>query len=94
MYTLFYSDISEFAGNLEVMIDEGTYKESVWNMQKLGWKANYFKSAHVSMLVHGCGVSQHPQNLNNYQILPHLYMWSYSGEMGHLYFNKIGLLHE
>ena len=31
------------------------------NMHKLGWKAQYFKSADVSMLGHDCGVSQYPQ---------------------------------
>ena len=30
-------------------------------MQKLGWKAQYLKSADVSMLDHGFGVSQYPQ---------------------------------
>ena len=27
IHTLFYSNIYEFAGNLEVMLDEGTYKQ-------------------------------------------------------------------
>ena len=61
IYNFFYSNISEFARNLEGMIDEVTYKISIRNMYKLGWKANYFKSADVSMLVHGCGVSQYHQ---------------------------------
>ena len=30
-------------------------------MHKIGWKAQYFKSADVSMLGHSCGVSQYPQ---------------------------------
>ena len=30
-------------------------------MHKIGWKENYFKSADVSMLGCGCGVSQFPQ---------------------------------
>ena len=30
-------------------------------MHHIGWKANYFKSADVSMLGHGCGVSQFTQ---------------------------------
>ena len=33
-------------------------------MHKLGWKAKFFKSADVSMLGHGCGVSQYP-NFND-----------------------------
>ena len=61
MYNLFYSNISEFAVNLEGMLDEGKYKASIRNMHKLGWKENYFKSADVPMLGHGCGVSQYPQ---------------------------------
>ena len=45
------------SGNLEGIIDEGTYKTSIKNMHKLGWKAKYFKSADVAMLGHGFGVS-------------------------------------
>ena len=33
--TLFYFDISEFAGNLQEMLDEGTYKTTIQNMHKL-----------------------------------------------------------
>ena len=39
MHNLFYSNISEFAGNLEGMLDEGTYKTIIQNMHKLGCKA-------------------------------------------------------
>ena len=39
MHNLFFSNISEFAGNLEGMLDEGKYKTTVHNMQKLGWRA-------------------------------------------------------
>ena len=38
MYTLFYSNISEFSGNLEGMIDEVKYRTTIQNMYKLGWK--------------------------------------------------------
>ena len=41
-------------------MDEGNYRTTVQTMHKLGWKAQYFKSAGVSMLGHGCGVSQYP----------------------------------
>ena len=61
MHTFFYYNISEFCGNLEGILDEGTYKTTIQNMYKLGWKAQLFKSADVSMLGHGCGVSQYPQ---------------------------------
>ena len=61
MYTFFYSNLSEFAGNLEGIIDEGTYKTSIQNMHKLDLKANFFNSFDVSMLGYGCGVSQYPQ---------------------------------
>ena len=30
-------------------------------MNHIGWKANYFKYADISMLGHGCWVSQFPQ---------------------------------
>ena len=39
MHTLFYYNISEFAGNLEGILDEGTYKKTIQNMHKLDWKA-------------------------------------------------------
>ena len=56
-------------------------------MHKLGWKENYFKSADVSMLCHGCGVSQYPQfydrTKNIYQVLPRPYVGIYSGEKFH-----------
>ena len=61
MHTFFYSNISPFSINLEGMLDEGKYRTTGKNMHKLGWKAQHFKSAGVSMLSHGCGVSQYPQ---------------------------------
>ena len=61
MHTFFYSNISEFSGNLEGILDGGTHKITIHNMHKLGRKAQYFKSSDVSILVHGCGVSQYPQ---------------------------------
>ena len=61
MHTFFYNNISEFGGNLEGMLDEGNYRTTLQTMQKFGWKAQYFKSADVSMLGHSCGVSQYPQ---------------------------------
>ena len=61
MHPFFYSNIFEFAGNLEGMLDEVRYRTTVQNMHKFGWKAQYFKSADVSMMGHGCGVSQYPQ---------------------------------
>ena len=53
IYTLFYYNISELAGNLEGMLDEGTQKTKVKNMHKLGWKAQLFKSADFLMVGHG-----------------------------------------
>ena len=61
MHTFFYSNISELGVDLERMLDEGKYRNTVQNMHKLGWKAQLFKSADVSMLGHSCGVSQYPQ---------------------------------
>ena len=61
MYTFFYSNISEFAGNLGGMLDEVKYRTTIHNIHTFGWKAKYFKSSDVSMLGHGCGVSQYPQ---------------------------------
>ena len=61
MQTFFYSNISKFSGNLEGILDEETWKTTINNIHKLGWKAQLFKSADVFMLVDGCGVSQYPQ---------------------------------
>ena len=61
MHTFFYNNISEFSGNWEGMLGEGNYRKTVQTMHKFGFKAQYFKSADVSMLGHGCGVSQYPQ---------------------------------
>ena len=59
MHTFFYSNMSEFARNLEGIIYEVTYKTTIQNMHKLRWKAQFFKSAGVLMLGHGCGVSKY-----------------------------------
>ena len=78
MHNFFYSNISEFAGNLEGMLDEGTYKTTIQNMHKLCWKAQFFKSSDVSMLVHGCGVSQYPQfddTIKTNNKCYHVHMW-------------------
>ena len=61
MHTFFYSNISDFAGNLEGILDGGKYRTTVKHLHKFGWKAQYFNSADVSMLGHGFGVSQYPQ---------------------------------
>ena len=61
MHSFFYNNISEFGGNLESMLDEGKYRSTVQNMHKIGRNAQYFKSGDVSMLGHGCGVSQYRQ---------------------------------
>ena len=39
MHNFLNSNISEFGGNLEGMLDEGNYRSTVQNMHKLGWKA-------------------------------------------------------
>ena len=74
------------------MLDEGTYKTTIHNIHKLGWKAQFFKSADVSMLGHECVVSQYPQLYdrikNIYQMLPLPYVGSYSGEKGHQFWQE------
>ena len=77
MHTFFYSNISEFGGNLEGMLDEGKYISTVKNIHKIGGKAQYFKSADVSMLGHSCGVSRYPQfydTIKKNQMLPRPYL--------------------
>ena len=74
------------------MLDEVNYRTTVQTMNKLGCKAEYFNSYDVSMLGHGCGVSQYPQfydtNKKNFQMLPRPYVGSYSGEKGHQFLQK------
>ena len=71
-------DGSGFFGNLVRMLDEGTYKTTIYNKHKLGRKAQLFNSADISMLVHGCGVSQYPHFYdrikNIYQMSPRPYV--------------------
>ena len=96
MYTFFHSNISEFAINLQRMIDEGMYKTSIQNMHNIGSKENFFKSDDVSILGHGCGVSQFPQFYEKikkkYQLLPRSCVGSYLGEMGHSFLQKTWIL--
>ena len=61
MQTFFNNNISEFGGNLEGMLDGVNCRTIVQTMHKFGCKSQYFKSADVSMLGHGCCVSQYPQ---------------------------------
>ena len=95
MHTFFYSNISKLAGNLEGKIEEGTYKTTIHNIHKLIRKAQWFKYADVSMLGHGCGVSQYPQfydRIEKNQIWPRPYVGSYSGEKGHQFLHKLRIL--
>ena len=96
MHTLFYFyNISEFAANLEGIIDEGKCKTTIQNMYELGWMAQYFKYSDVSMFGHGCGVSQYPQFYDankKIQILPCPYMGSYLGEKGRQFLHKPWIL--
>ena len=96
MHTFSYSNISEFAVNLEGMLDYGTLKITINNMHTLGQKAQFFKLSDVLMLGHGCGVSQYPQFYdrvkNIYQMLPRPYVGSYSGEKGHQFLHKPWIL--
>ena len=68
------------------MLNDGTYKTTKNNMHNLGWKAQFFKSADVSILGHGCGVSQYPlfyDQIKKYQMLPRPYNGSYPVDNGH-----------
>ena len=77
MHTFFNNNISEFGGDLEGMLDEINYRPTVHNIHKIGWKAQYFKSADVSMLDQGCGVSQYPQFYDTNKKIKcyHVHMW-------------------
>ena len=69
------------------MLDEGTYKIYIQNMHNIDWKAQYFNSTYVSILVLGCGVSQYPQFCERikkiYQMLTCPYVASFSVLKGH-----------
>ena len=79
------------------MLYEGTYKTSIRNMHKIGWKENDFKSADVSIFGHGCGVSQYPQfydrtkrNIKCYYV----HMWeTIQVKIVTNFCNKIGFFH-
>ena len=94
MHTFFYYNISEFAGNLEGILYEVTYKTIIRNMHNLGWKAQFFKSTDVSMLVHCCGVSYYPQFFDRIknQMVPRTYVGTYSGEKGHQFLHELWIL--
>ena len=96
MHTFFYSNISEFAENLEEILDQGTYKTTIQNIHKLGWKAQFLKFADVSMLVHGCDVSRYPQFYdrikNICQMLPLPYVESYTGEKGRHFLQELWII--
>ena len=59
------------------MLDEEKYRTKVQTIHKPGWKAQYFKSDYVSMLSHGCGISQYPQFYDTQKKIKcyHVYMW-------------------
>ena len=60
------------------MLDEVMYKRTRKEMHQIGWKANYFNYSDVSILGHGCGVSQFPQCYDRiYKDIKyyHIHMW-------------------
>ena len=78
MHISFNYNISEFAGSLEGMLDEGTQKKNINNMHNIGWKAQFLKSTDILMLGHGCGVSQYPKfydRIKKYINCYHVHMW-------------------
>ena len=59
------------------------------NSQEIAWcwlEKQFFTSADVAMIDHGCGVSQYPQfydeHLENYQLLPRPYLRIFAGNNG------------
>ena len=69
MRILLYYNMYGFAINVEGILDEVTYITTIQNMHKLIWKAQFFKSTYVSMLGHGCCVSQYPQFYDGIKII-------------------------
>ena len=73
------------------MLDEGTYKTTIQNMNNIFWKEKLFKCADDMMLGHGCGASQYPQfydRIKRNQMLPHQYVIRYIGERGHQFLQE------
>ena len=86
MHTFFYSNISEFSGSLEGMIDEGTYKTTIQNMHKLGCKeksSSPLMFRYCVMVVVFNNILSFMTELKKNQMLPIPYVGSYSDEKGH-----------
>ena len=70
------------------------YKKTVKKLYDTGWKNSYHKSADVSMLGYGCGVSQYLQffleDVDMYQALPRPYLRSFDGSPGDKLIKKNG----
>ena len=98
MHTFFNSNIYDFSGNFQGILDGETYITTIPNMQNIGWKSQFLKSVDVSMLSHGCGVSKYTHfydiiKKKIYIMLPRLYVGRYSGENSHQFFRNHGFLH-
>ena len=82
MHTFFYSNTSEFAGNLQECLMIENTKQPYRIYTSLVGRHNYS----IPVLVHGCGVSQYPQFYDIikkiYQMLPRPYKGSYPGDKG------------
>ena len=95
MHTFFYSNIYEFGGNLEVMLDEGNYRTTVQKCTKLVGRHNT-----SSLLMYQClvmvvvfyNILSFMTEIKKYQMLPSPYVGSYSGEKGHHFLHKPWIL--
>ena len=61
MSSLFYANISHIARNVYGIFYDSNRKNTIKRMHLDGWKNYFIKSAYVSIMYHGCGVSQFTQ---------------------------------
>ena len=86
MHTFFYSNIFSLLKIWKKCLMREHTKQSYRICTNFGWKAQFFKTADVSILGHGYDVSQYPQFYDRiiyiYQMLPRPYVGIYVGEEG------------
>ena len=82
----FYTQLplNEDDNNIDKQLSFRKFKITVIKSHDCGWKNSSHKSADVSMLGYGCGVSMYPQffdkDSKTFQMLPRPYIRSFDGQ--------------
>ena len=78
--------LNDNENNFDEKFNNENYNKTVSKLHDAGCKNSYFTSADVALLGSWCGVSQYPQlydqQLENYQLLPRLYLVSFEVNNG------------